>query len=264
MRRGADGIAGSLVSLAGAFLVVGAVALATGQVGEADPGALLPYLLVGLLVPGLSQYAFVGSVRLAGPARTGVLIGLAPLVSAVVAIAFLDEPFRVPLLVGTLLVVLGCASLAWEGQRPEGFHRLGILLGAACAVLFAVRDNLVRAASDGTAGPLAAAAASLLGGLLALGISQAVLRRGELIPALRRSFVPFLPGIATLLVAYTCLVEALARGKVTVVSPLNAMQSLWSVLLTVWLVGASERVGPRLWAAGVLVVAGGAIVAATR
>ncbi len=91
-----------------------------------------------------------------------------------------------------------------------------------------------------------------------------MLRRGELVPALRRSVVPFLPCAASLCIAYTCLVEALAQGKVTVVSPLNAMQSLWSVLLTVWLVGASERVGPRLWAAGVLVVAGGVLVAATR
>jgi drug/metabolite transporter (DMT)-like permease len=261
---GGDGVAGSLVCLGLAGAAVTALAAVGGELGAAAPGTLARYAAVGLLVPGLSLYPFVGAVRHAGPARAGVLVGLAPLVSVAIAIAARGEPFRPLLVVGTVLIVAGCVSLAWERTRPLDFRLVGVALGVLCAVMFAGRDNLVRGISSGHAGPLAATGASLLGGFASLALTQLGARPRALWPALRRSLRPFLPAAVALLVGYAALVEALARGKVTVVSPLSAMQSLWSVAIAAVVVGASERVGPRLWGAGILVVAGGALVAAAR
>jgi drug/metabolite transporter (DMT)-like permease len=72
------------------------------------------------------------------------------------------------------------------------------------------------------------------------------------------------PAAALLGIAYTCLFVALDRGRVTVVAPLNATQSLWAVLLAAVLLRAHEQVGRRLVLAAALVVAGSALVAATR
>jgi drug/metabolite transporter (DMT)-like permease len=52
---------------------------------------------------------------------------------------------------------------------------------------------------------------------------------------------------------------------VSIVAPLNATQSLWAVFFAALVVGRhSERIGPRLVFACVLVVAGGAVIGIVR
>jgi drug/metabolite transporter (DMT)-like permease len=143
---------------------------------------------------------------------------------------------------------------------------LGIVFALVCALMFAVRDNLVREAADrGDLAPLAATTATLVGALLALGavalVTRAGVRARPPLTTLAAAFVP--PGLC-LGLAYAALVEAFDRGRVTVVAPLNATQSLWAVLLAAVLLGRSDAIGRKLVAAAVLVVAGSAIIGATR
>ena len=65
----------------------------------------------GALVPGASQILFILAVRDAGPSRAAILIGTAPLISVLIALLVLDEPFR-PARAGTALIVAGGAALA--------------------------------------------------------------------------------------------------------------------------------------------------------
>ncbi len=65
-------------------------------------------------------------------------------------------------------------------------------------------------------------------------------------------------------IAYASLVEAFDHGRVSVVAPLNATQSLWAVLLAAVLVGKSERIGRRTVLSGVLVLAGGVMISVLR
>jgi uncharacterized membrane protein len=60
------------------------------------------------------------------------------------------------------------------------------------------------------------------------------------------------------------LFEAYYRGRVTVVSPLVATESLFGVLLTALLLRHTEVVGRRLAIGAVLVVAGGVLIGAYR
>ena len=60
------------------------------------------------------------------------------------------------------------------------------------------------------------------------------------------------------------LIVALDRGRVTVVAPLNATQSLWGVIFAAAFMGRREAIGPRLIAAAVLVVAGGVLIGISR
>ena len=108
------------------------------------PAQLWAFVLVGMLVPGVSQILFVLSVRDAGPSRAAILIGTAPLISVLIALTLLDEPFHVALVAGTVLVVAGGAALTRERVRPHDFRALGVVLALICAALFAVRDNVVR------------------------------------------------------------------------------------------------------------------------
>ena len=74
----------------------------------------------------------------------------------------------------------------------------------------------------------------------------------------------FLPAGICLGVAYLCLIVALDRGRVTIVAPLNATQSLWGVIFAATLLGKREAIGPRLVAAALLVVAGGVLIGISR
>ncbi len=162
-----------------AFAISAALGLATWS--TADPGQLWAFVLVGMLVPGASQIVFIMAVRDPGPSRAAILIGTAPLMSVLIALTLLGEPFHAALVAGTVLIVAGGAALTRERIRPHDFKALGAGLALLCAALFAVRDNLVRwVARDQHPPPLAAAAASLLGATILLMLYAAVRGRNPM------------------------------------------------------------------------------------
>jgi drug/metabolite transporter (DMT)-like permease len=265
-RRPEPELAPLVISVMGAGLVLVAAG-ATGSFGRSALHDLWPFAAIGALVPGLSQLLFVRAIRDAGPARASVLIGTAPIISAVLAVAFLGESLGPALAIATGLIVAGGTALAWERSRPAGFRRIGVVLALTCAVLFAVRDNLVRAATtDYDAAPLAAAAASLTGAAVALTVVLLLVRRNTVLDLrrVRVTITPFAPAAVLLGMAYVALVEAFARGTVTVVAPLNATQSLWAVVFASLLLGRSEAIGRRLILATALIVTGSILVGVTR
>lgn len=263
LRRGGDPEFGGFVTAATGFVVAATGALV--EWGEVRPRELWPFFVVGFVVPGASQVLFTKAVRYAGPARSSILLGTAPLFAVVLALLVLDEPWKTELLAGTVLVVTGGAVLVRERMRPEHFRAIGAALALTCAVLFATRDNVVRwAARAEHPPPLLASATSLLAAAAGVLLYLVIFRRAEVtakLPAALRAFVPagFVLGIA-----YSCLLAAFDRGKVTVVAPLNATQAFWAVLLSAVLFRRTESIGPRIVAAAVLVVAGSAVIGAFR
>ena len=57
---------------------------------------------------------------------------------------------------------------------------------------------------------------------------------------------------------------AFDRGRVGIVAPLNATQSLWAVAFAAVLVGRDEAIGRHTVLAGALVVAGGVLIGLLR
>ena len=215
-----------------------------------------PFLLAGLLAPGGSQLFFTFAVREIGASRTSVAVGAAPLVAVAIALVFLDEPLRTPLVVGAIGVVAGGVLLAAERDRPGHLRARGLLFAAGAATLFATRDNVVRAL-HADASPETAAAATLVAGTL---VALAWTRRAPSRTELKR----LAPAGAMFGLSYVLLFEAYWRGRVSVVSPLVATESLWGVALSALLIRRTEGVGRRLAVGALLVVAGSALIGATR
>jgi drug/metabolite transporter (DMT)-like permease len=91
----------------------------------------------------------------------------------------------------------------------------------------------------------------------------AVKRRG--MPAIGRADLrAFLPAGVFFGLSYVLLFEAFDRDRVTVISPLVATESLWTVVLAAVLLRRSELVGPRLVGGACLVVAGSALIGVFR
>jgi drug/metabolite transporter (DMT)-like permease len=222
-----------------------------------------PFFVTGLFAPGISQILFTRGVGAIGPSRTAVLVGVGPVFSAVIAVTVLDEPVRVALVLGTLLVVGGGMLLVRERGEHARLLSLGIALGLGAALLFAVRDNLVRWAARGNDVPgFVAATASLATATLVIALAVAL--RSDAGARLRRTTRPFLLSGLVYGISYACLYSAFDRGRVTVVAPLVATESLWAVLISIVVLRHSERIGPRLLLAAALVVGGGALISGFR
>jgi drug/metabolite transporter (DMT)-like permease len=258
LSRGGDADTGALLTILVALVVTLPFALAQGL--EAD--GLWPFALAGLLGPGVSQLLFTFAVRDAGPSRTSVVVGTAPLFSVAIAFAFLDEPVHLAIVAGALLIVVGGVLLVGERTRPEHVKRVGLVLAGVATVVFATRDNLVRwLAVETDAAPAGAAAATTLaagGAVVALYLLAA--RRPVDVRHLREFA---LSGLAFGL-SYVALFEAYYRGRVSVVSPLVATESLWGVALSALLLRRHELIGLRLAGGAALVVAGGALIGVFR
>jgi drug/metabolite transporter (DMT)-like permease len=263
LRPPLDAETASLVTtfLAGAGCVV--LAAATGGFSGLDWADTWPFFITGLFAPGITQIFFTRAVGLIGPSRTAVFVGVSPVLSAAIAVVVLDESVHVALVVGTLLIVAGGTLLVRERARPGVLLSAGIGLALGAALLFAVRDNLVRWAARGSDVPgLVAASASLASACVVIGL--VVLAKPDAVARVRRTFRPFLLSGLVYGISYACLYSAFDRGRVTVVAPLVATESLWAVLISMVVLRRSERIGPRLLVAAALVVGGGALISGFR
>jgi drug/metabolite transporter (DMT)-like permease len=257
LQRGAGPEAGALFTVLAALAF--ALPFAAFQGGEL--AGVWPFLLAGLLGPGLSQILFTLAVDQAGPSRTSVVVGTAPLFTVAIALVFLDEPVKAGLLAGAALIVAGGVLLVGERGRPEHVRAIGLVLALLATVVFAVRDNLLRwLALDTDVEPAPATVATLAAGAALIAV-YVVARRLPLRATDARAFLP-----AGLLfgASYVCLFEAYYRGAVTVVSPLVATESLWGVALSALVLRRAEGVGARLAAGAALIVAGGILIGSFR
>ena len=243
----------------GAALATVIVALGVGLVAAALdldlPGAW-PFLLAGLLAPGGSQILFTLAVREVGASRTSVMVGGAPLVAVAIAVVFLDEPLSPPLLLGALAIVSGGVLLAAERTARATCAGSGSSTPPAPRCCSRRATTSARALHT-DASPGTAAAATLIAGTVAAALWT---RRAPTTRELRR----LAPAGLLFGLSYVCLFEAYFRGKVTVVSPLVATESLWGVGLSALLIRQTEGMGRRLALGALLVVAGGVLIGVTR
>jgi drug/metabolite transporter (DMT)-like permease len=252
------------VELATVATVTGAVAVALVFAAAEVPdrgvhaGAAWPFALAGLLQPGVGQLLVTLAIREAGASRVSVILGGAPLTAVTIALVFLGEPADWELLLGAVLIVAGGVELARDRSRPAHVRRRGYVFAFIVTVLLGARDNLTRWLAGTTPVPPAvAAAAGLAGGLaLVLVVLGPRVRRRLAV----RPMLPFLAVGALFGGSYVSLFEAYFRGRVTVISPIVATESLWGVLLSLLVIRHTELVGRRVVAGALLIVAGSVLI----
>jgi len=262
LRRSQDAELGAFATVLAALVPVGVGALIRFDWSW----HVWPYLLAGLLAPGASQVLYVVAVREAGASRTALVVGAAPLVSVTIALAAFGEPAKAPLVFGAVLIVLGGIALVRERVRPETFRGVGLVLGFGSAAFFATRDNVVRhlATQEHVSPELAAAATIVAGGTLTA--AYLIARRGPAGPVrgLGPVFAAFAPSGLVWGLSYVFLFEAFERGRVSVVSPLVAVESLVGIVLSAVILRRTELVSRDLWIGAALIVGGGALIGAFR
>ncbi len=261
--RGIDAEAAALVTTVVAGVICALLALVTGDFWSAAWRDTWPFFVTGLFAPGISQILFTRSVGVIGPSRTAIAVGISPVLSVAIAVTVLGEPLHIALAVGTLFVVGGGTLLVSERGGPAAMLSWGIALSLGAALLFSVRDNLVRWAARSSNVPgFVAATASLVSATLVILI--VVASRPNARERIRRAARPFVPSGLVYGISYACLYSAFDRGRVTIVAPLVATESLFAVLISMVVLRRSERIGWRLLLASALVVGGGALISSFR
>ncbi len=258
LARGTSAELGALLTVIAAL---GVAVVAAVLRGDWDTNGLWQFALAGILGPGLSQTLFTLGVRDAGPARTSVAVGTAPLFSVAIALVLLGEPVIAGVLAGAVLIVAGGVLLASERDRPGHVKRVGLAYALGATIVFATRDNLLRwLAVDTEVSPELAAVATLTTGAVVIAIWLIVVRRPFSLEPLRY----FAPAGIMFGLSYVCLFEAYYRGRVTIVSPLVATESLWGVLFSALFLRRIEVIGARLAVGAGLIVAGGVLIGVFR
>ena len=127
----------------------------TSRLGSCGPSSSS-----GCSCPVSRRFSSSHAVRGAGSARTAILIGTGPLISALLAVALLGEPLHAGLVGRHAARRRREESLSPEnGRGPRTGRASAHVLAVACAVLFGVRDNVVRWATEDGDPPTAATTA---------------------------------------------------------------------------------------------------------
>lgn len=257
--RGVSAEAGTFFTILPACIVTGIAASARA---DWDLPSAWPFVAAGLLAPGIAQILFTFGVRDAGASRTSVTVGTAPLFAVAIALVFLDEPLVAGLLLGAALIVAGGILLASDRARPAHFKRIGLVFALLGTLAFATRDSLIRwlgtEATD--VDPALATFVTMLTGTT-VALVFVTWTRTKLT---RKAALALLPAGLCYGLSYVLLFEAFYRGRVSIVSPIVATESLWGVLLSWLVLRKSENVDARLVAGAALVVIGGVLIGVFR
>jgi drug/metabolite transporter, DME family len=179
---------------------------------------------------------------------------LTPLMSTGLAILLLGEHVTLPIVTGTLVIVLGTVLLSMSGKHV-GFHPRHLVYPFLSASCFAV-VAIIRKLGLNVAGPLFGSALNITAAMIAS--TAFVLATGNR-GALRcdgRSFLYFAGAGACENAGVLLFLVALGLGEVSVVTPLAGAAPLFVLLLAFLFPGAAGKLSGRVVVGAVLIVLG--------
>jgi drug/metabolite transporter (DMT)-like permease len=218
------------------------------------------FALVGLFFPAaVTLLIYTGNQRM-GPTITSSVSCTTPMFALSGAILFLGEALTAGNVLGTAVIVLGMLVLTWTGgTRARSWPLWAIALPFGAAAIRALAQILTKAGLTLWSSPYAAV---LIGYSISAAVILIAVRAGGAPKAADRRAMPwfvatgFLNG-GSLLLMYV----ALAKGRVSLVSPIVATYPLFTLALNMLFL-RHDRVTPRVAAGAVLTVAGVAVLLA--
>ena len=243
--------------------------------------------LTGTLNFPIARFLNFNSMKILGVVRANPILANAPLISALIAVAFLDEEWRWTIALGTLTTIAGIilvvsndmgsrqrrAESQPEPVREGADRNLGllerrpILVGYASAALAALAYGtippLAKYVTTNYANPMVASVYTFFFGTLVLAIFIAGriptdIRVSPPKPLLLVTVGGMLMSIGVIVFYYS-----LTKAPVVVVAPIFSLNPLVTMLLVHIFLQRMEQISPRLVFGTVLTVSGVAIITAT-
>jgi uncharacterized membrane protein len=253
-------LAAAMVSVGFTTVFVCVLAAATAPVGRLMTWRIGPFLLAGLLAPGLARLAFFVGVDRVGIARAMPLVSTAPVFAVLVAIAALGERPSPLVLLAVACIAVGGALVAARGAAGGTWRRVDLIFPILAALGFALRDNIFRYGFRRYEEPLLAAAAAAVASVATMSVVGALTVRTGRVSLTRPALVLLAASGLSEALAYITALRAFREGNVSIVSPLVSTHGLFAIALAAIFLRDLERVTWRLVVATVLIVAGSLVV----
>ena len=228
------------------------------------------YVALATLHHPIARVLNFTAISMIGASRAAPMGSFAPIVSAVLAIAILDERPGLLLYLGTLIVISGMTLVVTGGlqDRQTGpgvpSNNWGYLFALGAATGFGGVAVLVKHINAEFSPALVTVTFSLLIGTILLGVSTHRTVISAFVPS-RRSHVPLtvLAGVCAGFGAI-CFFSALGRAPVTVVTPITFAAPLVTLSASRFFLKSLERINVRIVAGTFVTVAGVVLVVLGR
>lgn len=252
---------GALVSIPSTTLVYWLLApfLLHGEGWNAAAFAI--FAAVGVVFPAVVTLLNFASNRIAGPTVAGTVSSTTPLFAVLVAVVFLGEPLSRAALAGTAAIVLGVIAFgARGGSGARAWVAWAILLPLAGAAIRGGAQAAVKAGLVLWPEPFVAVLIGYTVSCATIFAASRTLVPEDAAPLNRRGVLWFMSVGACNGAGILAMYAALARGQVSVVSPLVATYPLFTLALSALFL-RGERFGARVLAGVALTVAGVIVLA---
>lgn len=225
--------------------------------------ANLPFVLIGVFVPGLTRMLAFRGIRKMGSSVTTSVLNSTPMFSATLAIIFLGERPGLPVLFGIGMIVGGLMMLSWKIEKRT-WSRTELFYPLLAALLLGFKDVVARWGMATTGNPiLAAAITATIATLEVFLIIRTV--QGE-----KFSLPP--PAISLLFVisglfsgaSFLFMFLALHMEQVVIVAPTFNTSSIFVIFLAPLVLRRIEALTSRKIVGAVLVVAGVFLISVGR
>ena len=217
------------------------------------------FAAVGLIFPAVLTILTFASNRALGPVVTGALGNLSPLLSVAVAVLLLHEPLRLLQFAGLMVAVLGVLTITVTRTADmRDWRTWALLLPLGASVLRGVIPPVIKVGLEIWPNPIAAGLTGYIFSTLTVLAVERVrngrfIAQGPLTGRLWFALNGICNGIGTLL-----LYAALGAGPVSLVAPLYATYPLFTVGLSVFVLG-NVKITVRL-VAGTMLTVGGVVL----
>ena len=263
---GVDVFRGTSVLVCVGTVVLGLVTVTTQDLSllRTAPLPAFGFAAVAGFVHFFGGWVLLGtSQRRVGVARTGVLVGTAPLFGAIVAATVLGERLTPVVLVGLLLVVGGVAIVmsARDRSAVQGTKAVpGVLAGLGTALCWSISPVLIRRALEGIPSPVMVATIGMAA-CAAIAIAVLISRWHVRAPRVSRHTSGLLMLAGTLIaLAIWMHWNALALTSVATALSLLQLTPPLVVLTAMWTSGRSDLALGRIWAGTGVTVLGSLVV----
>jgi drug/metabolite transporter, DME family len=238
-----------------------AVALG-GGVGHPTVRGVAYFALAGLIGTFGGRLLRFISIETVGASLSAALINLSPLMASILAIIVLGEQVTAPIVVGTLVIVVGTTLLS-AGGRSTGVRLVALLLPLTSAACFGVVAILRKIGLMGMT-PVFGFAVNVTAALIAYTAFLLASRQSALMACRGRSLVYFMMAGVAENVGVFLLLEGLSRGTVSVVAPLASVSPIFVLALSFFFLRGIDILNRRIVLGTLLIVSGVYLITALR
>lgn len=240
-------------------MMVGAIGLwicvlVTGGPGPISMRSLLLFAAAGLIGTAGGRVARFFAIEKVGASVASAVGNLTPLIATILAIALLGERVTLPVVLGTIVIVIGTVLLSVSGH-DLGFRPWMILLPLLSATCFGIVQIIRKVGLSGM-GPMLGSAINFTTAAIAFSAFIAATRHRGLASCRGRSLVCFIAAGVAENAGVFLLILGLSLGAVSVVTPLTAASPLFVLLFTPFFLKGVEVLTTRVVIGTVLIVLG--------